>query len=323
MTVDTLLERSVVGSFSRFGYRWRSRDWDTPLPRLDGQTAVVSGATSGIGLEAARRFAALGARTVIIGRNQDKLTSSLDSIKQETGGDVVGMRADLSSIRAVNELADRLLASEPRLNILVNNASVLPQAKTTTSEGLELTVATNLVGPFLLTNRLIPRMIESAPARIITVSSGGMYTVPLHIESLEVDADDFSGATMYANTKRAQVALTEMWADQLEGTGVVVHSMHPGWVDTAGLKASLPKFHTITRPFLRSVSEGADTIVFLGAADEPSRSSGRFWHDRASRSTHRSNKTRSGPVQRDELWDYLCRVSGDQGTLARPCPEIA
>lgn len=322
MSVDNLLERSVVGSFSRLGYGWRSRDWNTALPRLDGQTAVVSGATSGIGLEAATRFAALGARTVIIGRNPEKLTSSVATIGRETGGEVVGMRTDLSSVRAVNELAGQLLDSEPRINILVNNASVLPPTKTTTPEGLDLTVATNLVGPFVLTNRLIPRMIESAPARIITVSSGGMYTVPLDIANLDVEADEFSGATMYAYTKRAQVALTEMWAEQLEGTGVVAHAMHPGWVDTAGLKASLPKFHTITRPFLRSVSEGADTIVFLAAADEPSTSSGAFWHDRAPRATHRSDKTKTASVTREELWDYLCRMSGDAGTDARPCPEF-
>jgi NAD(P)-dependent dehydrogenase (short-subunit alcohol dehydrogenase family) len=321
MSVDDLLESSVVGSFSRFGYRWRSRAWDTTLPRLEGRVAVVSGATSGIGLETARQLAALGARTLLIGRNQERLDHAVAEIEADSTGDVFGLRADLSSVAAVTDLAANIIDTEPRVDILVNNASVLPAEKTMTDEGIELTLATNLIATFVLTNRLIPRMIESAPGRIITVSSGGMYTVPLDVNGFETNAEEFSGATMYARTKRAQVVLTEMWAEQLAGTGVVAHAMHPGWVDTPGLKMSLPRFHTITRPFLRSVPEGADTIVYLAADESVAETSGQFWHDRAPRRTHRSEKTRTSEEEKDRLWAYLCGLSGDPGTRSRTCAE--
>ena len=96
----------------------------------------------------------------------------------------------------------------------------------------------------------------------------------------------FDGPKVYARTKRAQVILTEIWAKRLAGTGVVVHAMHPGWSDTPGVRSSLPRFYKATRPLLRTPAQGADTIVWLGAAAEPGHSSGRFWHDRRQRPTH-------------------------------------
>jgi NAD(P)-dependent dehydrogenase (short-subunit alcohol dehydrogenase family) len=154
-------------------------------------------------------------------------------------------------------------------------------------------------------------MLEaSAPARIINVSSGGMYSQKIDVEDLESERIDYDGPQVYARTKRAQVILTELWAERLRGTGVVVHSMHPGWADTPGVETSLPRFYRVTKPFLRSPAEGADTIVWLGAAAEAGLSTGGFWHDRRRRPTHRVPWTKEGLRERELLWQRCIRMSG-------------
>ena len=105
--------------------------------------------------------------------------------------------------------------------------------------------------------------------------------------------------------------LAERWAEELAGTGVVVHSMHPGWADTPGIKGSLPGFERVMRPLLRSPEQGADTIVWLAAADEPARMTGRFWCDRQIRSTHRLGRTRETAEERERLWNAVEAFAAD------------
>jgi dehydrogenase/reductase SDR family protein 12 len=322
-SLDGLLESTVLGSFTNLGYRLRSRDWSDELPAMDGETVLVTGGSSGIGLAAARRMKELGARVIVVGRNPDKLDAAVAALEDIPRGEVDAIQADLSTIAGVRGLAERVLDEEPALSIIVNGASVLPPEHTVNSDGIELTVATNLVGPFLLTGLLLPRLAENVPGRIITVSSGGMYTQPLAVDDLEMPADDFNGSTAYARTKRAQVVLTELWAELLEGTGIVAHSTHPGWVDTPGLADSLPGFHTVMGPLLRSPEQGADTIVYLAAADEPLQTTGGFWHDRRLRPIHRLRRTAERPGERERLWDYLVDGSGWEPPLGGPAAETA
>jgi dehydrogenase/reductase SDR family member 12 len=310
MNLDSLLETSVVGSFTNLGYRLRSRSWAEELPSMEGQTVLVTGGSSGIGLAAAREMKKLGARVIIVGRTRGKLDTALRSLEQIPQGEARAITADLSTGAGVRTLADRILEEEPALSVLVNGASVLPAEYRLNDDGIELTVATNLIAPFLLTNLLIPRLIANAPARIITVTSGGMYTEGLDVDDLETAPDEFKGATAYARTKRAQVVLNELWAERLAGTGVVAHSTHPGWVDTPGLAASLPIFHTVMGPLLRTPEQGADTIVYLAAADRPLRSSGGFWHDRRQRPVHRFRRTEAPAGERERLWEYLVERGG-------------
>jgi len=217
---------------------------------------------------------------------------------------------DLSDLQSVRRFAEGFTAQAERLDVLVNNAGVLPARRTLSPDGFELTFATNVLGPFLLTNLLLPLLERSAPARIINVSSGGMYTQRIRGDDLQSARGEFDGATAYARAKRAQVILAELWARRLEGSGVVVHAMHPGWADTPGVETSLPRFYRLTRPLLRTPAQGADTIVWLGAAEEPGRSTGRFWHDRRPRPTHLLPWTRETRQEREQLWARCAQLSG-------------
>jgi NAD(P)-dependent dehydrogenase (short-subunit alcohol dehydrogenase family) len=295
---DSLLDKSVVG-YTALGYRWR------PHPPIDtdlhGRVALVTGATSGLGRAAATALARLGATTILVGRNPDKTANVAAEIRRETGNANVRVElADLSLMSEVRDLATRI---EPPIHLLVNNAGVLLPRREETPEGLERTFATNLLGHFLLTNLLVDKL--EAPARIINVSSGGMYTQRIRVDDLQMQKRRYDGTIAYAQTKRAQVILTELWAERFRDRGIVVHSMHPGWAATPGVSASLPRFYKVTKPLLRTPEEGADTIVWLCASEEAGRTTGSFWHDRRARPTHRSRGTRETEAERTALWEAL------------------
>ena len=312
--LDTILDRTVLVGYTRAGYRIRRHSWDVAeLPRMEGKTVLITGATSGLGLASAHAFARLGASVRLLARSAERGHRARTGIVEASGnGDVGVFLCDLSSLVSVRQAAARFAAEESRLDVLVNNAGVLVGERMLSDDGIELTFATNVLGPFLLTNMLTPLLKKSAPARIINVSSGGMYTQRIHVEDLQSAHGEFDGATAYARTKRAQVILTEQWAERLEGSGVVVHAMHPGWADTPGLESSLPHFYGVTKWLLRTPQEGADTVVWLGAAPEPARSSGGFWHDRRERPTHRVPWTKEAPEDRERLWTECERLSGWQ-----------
>jgi NAD(P)-dependent dehydrogenase (short-subunit alcohol dehydrogenase family) len=135
-----------------------------------------------------------------------------------------------------------------------------------------------------------------------------MYSQRMPSGDLQSEQASYGPKKFYARTKREEVAISERWAEELSGTGVVVHSMHPGWVDTEGVRSWMPVFRAITRPIIRDPDQGADTILWLGAAQEPLRSSGQFWHDRRPRPTHyRLGAPAPSAQEREELWRY-CRT---------------
>ncbi len=304
--LDLVLDKSVVG-YTALGYRLR------PHPPIEadlrGRVAVVTGATSGLGRETASSLAALGASLVIVGRNPEKTRAVAQEIAQSTGNPEVRFElADLSSMQEIRALADRI---EAPIHLLVNNAGVLLPEREETPEGLEKTFATNLLGHFLLTNLLIEKL--EAPARIINVSSGGMYTQRIRVNDLQMAQERYDGAVAYARTKRGQVILTELWAESLRDKGIVVHSMHPGWADTPGVSSSLPRFYKLTKPLLRTPAQGADTIVWLCASEEAGQTTGQFWHDRRPRPPHRLRSTRETESERALLWEKLNELSASVG----------
>ena len=309
--IDKALDATIVTGFTNIGYRIRKKSWEPITDSMAGKTVVVTGATSGLGKAAAIELADLGANVIVVGRNPDKTRAVQAEVAAARNSDKVRYElADLSLMSEVRALADRLLADEPAIDVLVNNAGKLFTERSVTAEGIESTLATNLLGHFLLTSLLIPRLVQSAPARIINVSSGGMYSQRISISNLQNDRGEYKGSAAYARTKRGQVILTEMWAEQLAGRGVTANAMHPGWADTPGVVHSLPTFQKITKPFLRTPAEGADTIVWLAASEAAAGQTGLFWHDRRPRSTYKTSRTIERPEARTALWQALSDLSG-------------
>ena len=310
--LDTLMDRTVVPGYTSVGYRVRRRlgtqgDLDVSMA---GRSVLVTGATSGLGLAAAKGFAKLGASVHVLARDRGRGERAREAIADAGRGPATLHVADLASLDSVRAFAAEFTAAGHDLHVLVNNAGALIGERKLSPDGIELTFATDVLGPFLLTNLLLDRLRDCAPARLVNVSSGGMYTHRLDVDDLQFDRRDYDGPAAYASAKRALVILTEIWAERLAGTGVVAHSMHPGWAATPGVETSLPRFNRVMGPLLRTAEEGADTIVWLGAAAEPAQTTGGFWHDRRRRPTHRVPWTRERPEDRLRLWRECCRLSG-------------
>jgi dehydrogenase/reductase SDR family protein 12 len=319
--IDSALDLTVVPGYTKIGYRARrALCWaELPPASMNGSRVLVTGATSGLGLAAAQALAALGATVHILARDRERGSAAAARIAQASGGEVHLEIADLASTSSVRAFARRFSSEQDDLQVLVNNAGVMSAQRKVSVDGHELTFATNVLGTFLLTNELLPLLCAGAPSRIITVSSGGMYTRGIEVSDLESEHGDFNGPVAYARTKRAQVILTELWAERLAQSGVVAHAMHPGWADTPGLERSLPRFHRFAAPLLRTAAEGADTIVWLASAEEPVQSSGGFWHDRLRRSTNRVPWTRESESDRRALWEACMSATGPN---APPTEEI-
>lgn len=304
-----------MGSFTSIGHNVRSREWEElDTGSLDGKVVVLTGATSGIGKHVAGKLANAGARLRLIARNQTKVSNLVAELAQSAGNDDIDYYlADLSLVADVVRVADEILEREPTIDVLINNAVILPPQRIETAEGLELSYATNLVAPFALTEALIPRLVESAPSRIINVISGGMYTQAIAVDDLEFEHGEYRGSVAYARAKRGLMILTKQWAEGLDGTDVTVNATHPGWVDTPGVRDSLPGFHKVMRRLLRTPEQGADTILWLAASPEVTDRSGKLWHDRQERTEYRLRSTRETAQERRMLWDSLTAIVKTHG----------
>ena len=176
-------------------------------------------------------------------------------------------RRDLSSLESVRAAVAELLATESRLDVLVDNAGAINTERRVTEDGLEATFATMVAGPFTLIDGLLPMLEQSGDGRVINVVSGGMYGQPLPLDDLQFERGTYDGTRAYARAKRASTALMREWSRRYQGY-VRFDAMHPGWADTPGLAESLPGFYGFMEPLLRTPAEGADTIVWL-ATDAP------------------------------------------------------
>lgn len=314
--LDAVIEAPIVTSFTRLGYdiRCRTDDW-TPLDAFDmtGRVVVLTGATSGLGLAAARQLAVCGATIVLVGRSADKNQGVVDDLIAETGNHSLSqVAADMGDYHQVRALAAAILVDHDRLDVLIHNAGALSAERRDAADGTEATVASQVVGPFLLTSLLLDRLAASTPSRVLTMSSGGMYSTGLKVDELQMAAERYNGSEQYARAKRAQVTLNKMLAERLGDRGIQFHSLHPGWADTPGVEAALPTFRKIVGPLLRTPEQGSDTLVWLAADDAALETNGDFWHDRRTRNIHKLPMTRSTdtPQRRQELWGWVVAASG-------------
>ncbi|MFE5286565.1 SDR family NAD(P)-dependent oxidoreductase [Nocardia sp. NPDC056611] len=307
--LDDLLDRTVVLGYGRLGHRLRRGSWPPiATDALRGRTALVTGANSGIGKAIATGLAELGAALTLVVRDRERGVAAAAEITAAVPGAAVSVTCcDISDLAAVRDFTADLARQVDRVDMLVHNAGVLPPRRTENPQGHELCLATHVLGPLLMTEALTPLLARSAAARVILMSSGGMYTQALHPGDIEYRATPYRGATAYARSKRIQVALTPILADRYAPQGISVHCMHPGWVDTPGISAALPRFRRLAGPLLRTPEQGADTAVWLAATDVPS---GRFWHDRRARAEHYRARTRTSAADRERVWQYCAAAAG-------------
>ena len=308
--VDTALDRSVVLGFSAVGPAVRRRlpGWPAdPEPgALAGKVAAVTGATSGLGLATARGLLALGASVRLVVRDTAKGERARSQLLASVpGGEVSVDRCDIGDLDDVRRCATELAGSLERLDVLVHNAGAMPATRTESAQGHELTMSLHVLGPVLMTD-LLARVL-APDARVLFVTSGGMYGQALRSDDLDYLDGDYSPTTAYARSKRAQVELLPLLEQRWSGTHV--YATHPGWADTPGVQESLPGFRRLTRPVLRDAEGGAETTVWLAATD-PAPVGGGLWHDRRQRPTHLLRRTRSGPGAVDELWQWVQSEAG-------------
>lgn len=267
------------------------------ITETEGQrpVAVVTGASSGIGKEVAKALTGQGWRVIGVGRDARRIADAADDIRAaSTGGAPVDMlQADLSSMRQTEELAGKIASLTGRIDLLVNNAGGMTNRLELTSEGIEAGFASNYLGPFLLTERLLPLLratAEHAPdgsVRIVATSSGASEAAP------PIDFDDIQGlrnfqpGLAYCSVKLANMLHTRALASRLAGTGIVAHAAAPGPVASRFFdhapKETIDRVRNLTK---LTEAQGADTLIWLATAKEPGLSTGGYWQDRAPRNPH-------------------------------------
>ena len=316
--------------YMKAGYERAAKSFDNShLARdLSGRHVLVTGANSGIGYETARQLALQGATVCMVCRDRQRGAEARDAIRAELSERFVPRNekaddaekatsrvslrvCDVSSQLAVRDLVAAYVREGKPLHVLVNNAGCMVHTREETAEGVEVNFATNALGAFSLTEGLLPTLRAAAvaagePSRVICVSSAGMLTEKLELDDPEMRLGKFDGTRQYAKNKRALVAMCEAWASGEERgardenrneAGVMFFSQHPGWSDTAAVRAALPGFYETLKGRLRSPREGADTVIWLAAVDAKENlklRSGGVYFDRAPAEKHVSTNALTG-----------------------------
>lgn len=317
---NKFLDSSIYFSFDRSGYE-RHASYFKEVPLLAHQHIVITGCNTGIGYACARQLIEKGASVTLLCRDSDKSERAYQTLQSyrpkyisDTLQKITLLKVDLNDQDALVSVAQRITTP---VHGLIHNAGLLPRSLLYTKEGFELTRGIHLVAAMRLTWYLMPALIAGSKswltsphsssnlplARIIFVSSGGMYTQKLspHYFNSTESENRYDGVVSYAKSKRAQVELTHILQDHMP-VGIDVQSMHPGWVNTTGVQDALPQFWQWTHNRLRTPSQGADTLTWLMSL--PRQDQAKFWFDRQARQPYLLGK-RCQPEARQALWKDL------------------
>jgi retinol dehydrogenase-14 len=277
---------------------------------MGGTTVLITGGTSGIGKATAVALAAMGANVVIVGRNQERGEAAVEEIKAQSHNESVElMLADLSVQAEVRRLAEGFLERYDRLDMLVNNAGLVQSKRTETPDGIETTLAINHLAPFLLTNLLLGCLEQSAPSRVITVSSEAQRWGTMDFEDMQ-SRRKYRGFPVYGMTKLANIMFTYELAERLDGTGVMANCLHPGSVGTnfgQNNRGAMALFFRTFKPFMRSPEQGADTLIWLASSPEVDGVSGKYFSDRKE---IEAKKVAYDPAARRRLWEISEDLTG-------------
>jgi NAD(P)-dependent dehydrogenase (short-subunit alcohol dehydrogenase family) len=275
---------------------------------MSGKICIVTGANSGIGKETALGLTQMGACVVMVCRNAEKGKAALEEIRRESGSSQVDLLiADMSSQASVRALAEQIQRKYPRLDVLINNAGGAAPARTLSADGIEMTLATNHLGPALLTLLLLDLLKASAPSRIVNVSSSEAQAARLDTNDLQFERRKFSGVATYRQSKLLMNAFTFELARRLAGTGVTANCLHPGAVATNIWNPDLlppligKLIVAVVKPFMLNSKQGAAVSLYLASSPDVAQVSGEYFV--------KSKPAKSNPLSRDpklmtEVW--LC-----------------
>jgi NAD(P)-dependent dehydrogenase (short-subunit alcohol dehydrogenase family) len=278
---------------------------------MRGKVCLITGATSGIGAETAKQLAQRGAIVIVVGRSENKCVSTVAQIKRRTGNATVEyLLADLSSQQSIRGLAEQFKSKYGQLDVLVNNAGGIWMTRQESVDGIEMTLAVNHLGYFMLTHLLLDTLIGSAPARIVNVSSSFQWLSAMNFEDLQSRHGWYIGLNAYNQSKLANVLFTYELARRLQGSGVTANVLHPGAVRT-NLFARNLLFRRIINPFFYliavSVKDGAQTSVYLASSPDVIGVTGKYfvW----------SRERSSAPASYDQaaqkrLWQMSAEMTG-------------
>ncbi|XP_031603284.1 retinol dehydrogenase 11-like isoform X1 [Oreochromis aureus] len=254
--------------------------------RLDGKTVLITGANTGIGKETAVDMARRGARVILACRDMEKANKAAEEVKKRSGNDsVIVRKLDLASLQSIRQLAKDVLASEERLDVLINNAGIMSCPKWKTEDGFEMQFGVNHLGHFLLTNCLLDLLKKSSPSRIVNVSSLAHERGQIYFDDINQDKD-YQPWRSYAQSKLANVLFTRELANRLQGTGVTAYSLHPGVIHTELGRHFWPTvplwkrvFYMPLVFFVKNPTEGAQTTIYCAVEESLQNESGLYYSD--------------------------------------------
>lgn len=277
------------------------------------KTCLITGATSGIGLETMKALALMGARVVFTYRNEAKADKALKYIKEACpSADVGKLYCDFSSFASVRKCADEFMAHYESLHVLINNAGMWSMERKESTDGHEMNFQVNHLSPFLLTNLLMPLMLKSKPARIVNVSSSAHSQGKIHFEDIE-QRENWNWFKSYSSSKLANILFTKALSEKLSGSGITVNCLHPGVVSTQLFDGMSAFTRLAFRLIMIPPEKGALTSVYLATSDEVSDISGLYF---SKKKVRKSSPASCNIADANKLWKLSCDITGIKDNLS-------